>query len=100
MKNVAIVTGLILIVVGVVGYSMPQVKVTDGPDGELREFEVAYTFGVEPLQQYLVELDNGRLQALSLCWDTRPAAAGGQRDAYERQILSELFARQITGVVR
>jgi hypothetical protein len=25
---------------------------TDGPDGELREYEVAYTFGVTPLQQY------------------------------------------------
>jgi Flp pilus assembly protein TadD len=52
---------------------------TDGPDGALQDFEVAYTFGVEPLQQYLLPLPGGRYQALSLSWDTRPAAAGGQR---------------------
>jgi tetratricopeptide (TPR) repeat protein len=52
---------------------------TDGPDGQPADFEVKYTFGVEPLQQYLVELPGGRLQALSLSWDTRPASAGGQR---------------------
>ena len=28
---------------------------TDGPDGALETFEVKYTFGVDPLQQYLVE---------------------------------------------
>lgn len=52
---------------------------TDGPDGHLAEFEIAYTFGVEPLQQYLVALPGGRLQALSIAWDTRPRAEGGQR---------------------
>ncbi len=43
---------------------------TDGPDGKPREFEVKYTVGVEPLQQYLVETEPGRLQALDLAWDT------------------------------
>ncbi len=52
---------------------------TDGPDGKLQDYEVKYTFGVEPLQQYLVEMDGGRLQALHLAWDTRPAQQGGQR---------------------
>src|SRR5262245_27614439 len=52
---------------------------TDGPDGKLAEFEIAYTFGVDPLQQYLVQLPGGRLQALGLAWDTRPRAQGGQR---------------------
>jgi len=52
---------------------------TDGPDGSLSDFEVKYTFGVEPLQQYLVELPGGRLQALSISWDTRPSEKGGQR---------------------
>jgi len=52
---------------------------TDGPDGQLAEFEIRYTFGVEPLQQYLVEFPDGRLQALSIAWDSRPASAGGQR---------------------
>jgi hypothetical protein len=52
---------------------------TDGPDGKLATFEVKYTFGVEPLQQYLVEFPGGRLQALSLAWDSRPKEQGGQR---------------------
>src|SRR5215471_4684066 len=52
---------------------------TDGPDGKLAAFEVKYTFGVEPLQQYLIEFPDGRLQALSIAWDTRPKEQGGQR---------------------
>ncbi len=51
---------------------------TDGPDGNLATYEVKYTFGVEPLQQYLVEFPDGRVQALSIAWD-RPKAGGGQR---------------------
>jgi len=27
---------------------------TDGPDGALTDFEIAYTFGFDPLQQYLI----------------------------------------------
>jgi tetratricopeptide (TPR) repeat protein len=52
---------------------------TDGPDGGLADFEIKYTFGFTPLQQYLVELPGGRLQALSIAWDSRPKAQGGQR---------------------
>ena len=52
---------------------------TDGPDGKLADFEVKYTFGVEPLQQYLIELPRGRLQALSIAWDSRPKSQNGQR---------------------
>lgn len=52
---------------------------TDGADGEMREFRVAYTFGWYPLQQYLVEFPDGRLQALPFAWDSRDAADGGQR---------------------
>lgn len=52
---------------------------TDGRDGKLADFEIAYTFGVFPLQQYLVALPNGRLQALGIAWDARPASEGGQR---------------------
>ncbi|MBX4924364.1 tetratricopeptide repeat protein [Rhizobium binae] len=52
---------------------------TDGEDGKLAEFEVKYTFGVAPLQQYLVEFPGGRIQALPLAWDSRPKAEGGQR---------------------
>jgi tetratricopeptide (TPR) repeat protein len=42
---------------------------TEGPDGAITEYEIAYTFGHDPLQQYLVRFPGGRLQALSLCWD-------------------------------
>jgi predicted CXXCH cytochrome family protein len=52
---------------------------TDGPDGKLADFEVKFTFGVTPLQQYLIEFPGGRLQALSIAWDARPKSAGGQR---------------------
>ena len=52
---------------------------TDGLDGELADFEIKYTFGFTPLQQYLVELPGGRHQALSIAWDSRPKAQGGQR---------------------
>ncbi|HET7716700.1 MAG TPA: tetratricopeptide repeat protein [Bauldia sp.] len=52
---------------------------TDGPEGSLEDFPVKFTFGVTPLQQYLLELPGGRLQALSIAWDSRPAADGGQR---------------------
>ncbi len=52
---------------------------TDGPDGRLHEYPIAYTFGVYPLQQYLIAFPGGRYQALNVCWDTRPAKEGGQR---------------------
>ncbi len=52
---------------------------TDGPDGKLADYPIKYTFGVDPLQQYLVEFPGGRLQALSLAWDARPEQQGGQR---------------------
>jgi tetratricopeptide (TPR) repeat protein len=52
---------------------------TDGPDGELRDYEIAYVFGFDPLQQYLIALPGGRLQALSVSWDSRPESEGGQR---------------------
>ena len=43
---------------------------TEGPGGEMAEFEIEYTFGIEPLQQYLVPFPGGRLQALPIAWDT------------------------------
>ncbi|MFN3192955.1 MAG: cytochrome c3 family protein [Aureliella sp.] len=54
---------------------------TEGPDGEMTDFEVKYVFGLEPLQQYMVEFpadgsersaanDVPRVQVLRLCWDT------------------------------
>jgi Flp pilus assembly protein TadD len=52
---------------------------TVGGDGERDEFTVQYTFGVEPLQQYLVGFADGRLQALPFAWNTRSKDQGGQR---------------------
>lgn len=52
---------------------------TAGADGEPAGFPLAYSFGVYPLQQYLVPLSDGRLQALPYAWDARTAAQGGQR---------------------
>ena len=52
---------------------------TDGPDGKLRDYEIKYTFGVRPLQQYLIEFPDGRIQSLTIAWDTRPRKEGGQR---------------------
>jgi Flp pilus assembly protein TadD len=52
---------------------------TDGPDGKLADYEIRYTFGVRPLQQYLIEFPGGRKQALGIAWDSRPKAEGGQR---------------------
>jgi predicted CXXCH cytochrome family protein len=52
---------------------------TDGPDGALHDYEIRYTFGIAPLQQYLIPFPDGRLQALNICWDTRPKDQGGQR---------------------
>jgi predicted CXXCH cytochrome family protein len=52
---------------------------TDGPDGALADYRVTFTFGVYPLQQYLVDFPDGRKQALSIAWDARPKSEGGQR---------------------
>ena len=52
---------------------------TDDAAGKLATFEIKYTFGLEPLQQYLIEFPDGRLQALSIAWDSRTREAGGQR---------------------
>ncbi len=52
---------------------------TDGPAGEIGEWPVVHTFGVEPLQQYLVDIGRGRLQALTIAWDARSPEDGGQR---------------------
>ena len=44
---------------------------TDGPKGLMEEFEVKYVFGHYPLQQYLVEFEQGRLQTLALTWNSK-----------------------------
>jgi len=41
-----------------------------GADDTIAAYEVRYTFGHEPLQQYLLALPMGRLQAFDIAWDT------------------------------
>lgn len=52
---------------------------TDDASGQPATFRIAYTFGWHPLQQYLIEFPDGRMQALGIAWDSRAAEEGGQR---------------------
>ncbi|HTV80643.1 MAG TPA: ammonia-forming cytochrome c nitrite reductase subunit c552, partial [Steroidobacteraceae bacterium] len=72
---------------------------TDNAQGQLQTFEIAYTFGHYPLQQYLIAFPDGRLQALSISWDSRPAVQGGQRwfDLYPDQKITHEDALHWTG---
>lgn len=44
---------------------------TQGDDGKNHDFEVKYTFGYFPLQQYLIEFPGGKMQATRLSWDSK-----------------------------
>lgn len=44
---------------------------TQGEDGQNHDYEVLYTFGHFPLQQYLIAFPGGRIQATRLSWDSR-----------------------------
>ncbi len=52
---------------------------TKDAQGKKAEFMVSFTFGWKPLQQYLVRFDDGRIQTLPFCWDTRAKEQGGQK---------------------
>jgi len=52
---------------------------TANAQGEDEDYVVTHAFGVYPLQQYLVEFPQGRLQSLPFAWDTRAAEDGGQQ---------------------
>ena len=43
---------------------------TEGPEGTYEDFKVEYVFGIELLQQYIVEFPNGHYQCLRTAWDT------------------------------
>ena len=56
---------------------------TEGEDGEMQDFEIKYVFGVDPLQQYMVEFDRPddladgevpRVQVLRISWDVEKKA--------------------------
>ncbi|MCQ1058992.1 tetratricopeptide repeat protein [Photobacterium sp. ZSDE20] len=50
-----------------------------GADQQFADFKISYTFGVYPLQQYMVEFPDGRVQLIPFAWDSRPPEQGGQR---------------------
>ncbi|MEH6564255.1 MAG: ammonia-forming cytochrome c nitrite reductase subunit c552 [Halopseudomonas sp.] len=52
---------------------------TADDQGAYQDYIARYTFGVYPLQQYLLALPGGRYQAFSVAWDARPKEEGGQR---------------------
>ena len=43
---------------------------TEGPDGKNHDYKIVYTFGITPLQQYIVQFPNGHYQCLRTAWDT------------------------------
>lgn len=59
-------------------------------DGSQGEWPILYTFGVDPLQQYLVPGEGGRLQVLGAAWDVQkrrwfdvdPEATPDKEDAF------------------
>lgn len=42
---------------------------TPNSKGEQQEFKITHTFGIAPLQQYIVEFPGGRQQCLHVAWD-------------------------------
>lgn len=42
---------------------------SDGPDGVLTRYPVVGVAGIEPLQQYLLEIEPGRVQSFDVTWD-------------------------------
>lgn len=43
---------------------------TDGPDGKNHDYKIVYTFGLTPLQQYIVQFPDGHYQCLRTAWDS------------------------------
>lgn len=50
-----------------------------GRNGVFHDYQIKYTFGVYPLQQYMVEFEDGRVQLIPFTWDSRTHEEGGQR---------------------
>jgi len=72
---------------------------TDGADGKAQDFSFPYTFGVFPLQQYLVPFPNGQMQAFTVAWDSRSRPQSGQRwfDLYPGQKITSSDSLHWTG---
>ncbi|KLV04234.1 deca-heme c-type cytochrome [Photobacterium aquae] len=68
-------------------------------DGHYRDYQISYTFGYYPLQQYMVAFPDGRIQLIPFAWDTRPESEGGQRwfNLYPDQTVTDRFYWTNTG---
>jgi len=44
---------------------------TQGDDGKYHDYKIIYTFGVFPLQQYIVKFPKGKYQCLTTAWDVK-----------------------------
>ncbi len=44
---------------------------TQGADGRYHDFEIKYTFGHYPLQQYLIAFEKGKMQVTRQSWDSK-----------------------------
>jgi tetratricopeptide (TPR) repeat protein len=47
--------------------------------GTMVTYPVLYTFGYEPLQQFMFDMGKGKIQLFPFAWDSRPMTEGGQR---------------------
>ncbi|MBU2893610.1 hypothetical protein KO495_09790 [Colwellia sp. D2M02] len=47
--------------------------------GKLTNYPVLYTFGYQPLQQYMFDMGQGKIQLFPFAWDSRTKEQGGQR---------------------
>ncbi|MCL1145917.1 tetratricopeptide repeat protein [Shewanella marinintestina] len=50
--------------------------------GKLTDYQISFTFGYYPLQQYMVEFEDGRVQLIPFAWDNRKVEDGGQKWFY------------------
>ncbi|WP_281616328.1 tetratricopeptide repeat protein [Flammeovirga sp. SubArs3] len=53
---------------------------TQGPDGKNHDYEVLYTFGIRPLQNYMVEMEKGKIQVIRETWDSEKNKWFNQHD--------------------
>jgi predicted CXXCH cytochrome family protein len=44
---------------------------TQGTAGKMQEYQITHTFGIRPLQQYLIPFENGKYQCLPIAWNTK-----------------------------
>ncbi|WP_158970531.1 multiheme c-type cytochrome [Paraglaciecola sp. L3A3] len=54
-----------------------HISFTEG--GKTTDYQVTYTFGHYPLQQYLIETGDNKYQVFPFSWDSRPKEQGGQK---------------------